>query len=51
LGSLSESEKDILENLSADYSMKEIKERNHLNNSRLKTLRHDLETKAIAYLV
>jgi hypothetical protein len=51
LGSLSESENDILENLSAGYSMKEIKERIHLYNFRLKSLRHDRETKAIAYLV
>lgn len=51
LSSLSDQEKTILEDLSAGYNANEIKERNHLNNSRLKTLRHDLETKAIAYLM
>ena len=51
LNSLSEQEKTILEDLSAGYTAKEIKERNHLNNSCLKSLRHDLEAKAVEYLV
>ena len=51
LSSLSESEMNILEDLSAGYTAKEIKERNHIDNSRLKTLRHDLAAKAVAYLM
>jgi hypothetical protein len=51
LNSLSEQERTILEDLSAGYTAKEIKDRNHLNNSRLKSIRHDLETKAVEYLM
>ncbi len=51
LNSLSDQEKTILEDLSAGYTAKEITERNHLNNSRLKSIRHDLEAKAVAYLM
>ena len=51
LNSLSEQERTILEDLSAGYTAKEIKERNHLNNSHLKSLRKELESKAIEYLV
>ena len=51
LSSLNESEKNILEDLSAGYTAKEIKERNHLDNSRLKSLRRDLASKAVEYLV
>ncbi len=50
LNSLSVHERMILEDLSAGYTAKEIKERNHLDNSRLKSLRHDLEAKAVEYL-
>ncbi len=50
LNSLSDQEKTILEDLSSGYTAKEIKERNHINNTRLKSLRHDLEVKAIDYL-
>ncbi len=51
LNSLSDQEKTILEDLSSGYTAKEIKERNHINNTRLKSLRHDLAAKAIEYLV
>jgi len=51
INSLTEQEQTILEDLSAGYTAKEIKERNHLNNSRLKSLRHDLESKAVTYLI
>ena len=49
--SLTEQERTILEDLSSGYAAKEIKERNHLNNSCFKSLRKDLATKAIEYLV
>ena len=51
LNSLSEQEKSILEDLSAGYTAKEIKERNHIDNSRLKSIRHDLEARAVEYLM
>lgn len=51
LESLNDNERDLLEDLSAGYTAKEIKERNHLNNSRLKTLRHILVSKAVEYLI
>ena len=51
LSSLSDQEQTILEDLSAGYTAKEIKERNHLNNSRLKSLRKDLASKAVEYLM
>ncbi len=50
LNSLSDQERTILEDLSAGYTAKEIKERNHINNSCLKSLRKDLVVKAISYL-
>ncbi len=51
LNSLSEQERAILEDLSAGYTLKEIKERNRIENSRLKSIRHDLEAKAVEYLM
>ena len=51
LNSLSDQEKLILEDLSAGYTAKEIKERNHLDNSRLKSIRKDLASKAEEYLI
>jgi hypothetical protein len=51
LNSLSEQERTILEDLSAGYTAKEIKERNHVTPARLKSIRHDLETKAVEYLM
>lgn len=51
LNSLSKQEQTILEDLSAGYTAKEIKERNHINNSRLNILRHDLASKAEMYLM
>jgi hypothetical protein len=51
LSSLSESEMHILEDLSAGYTAKEISQRHHVTPARLKTLRHDLETKAVGYLM
>ena len=51
LTSLSEQEQTILEDLSAGYTAKEIVQRHHVTQARLKTLRHDLEVKAITYLV
>ena len=51
LNNLTEQEQIILEDLSAGYTAKEIKERNHLNNSRLKSFRKVLESKAMTYLI
>lgn len=51
LNNLTEQEKITLQDLSAGYTAKEIKQRNHLNNSRLKSLRRDLASKAVAYLM
>jgi hypothetical protein len=51
LESLNDSERDLLEDLSAGYTAKEIEQRHHVTPARLKTLRHDLEVKAITYLV
>lgn len=50
LNSLSECERDLLEDLSAGYTAKEIAQRHHVTPARLKTLRHDLEAKAVEYL-
>lgn len=51
LSSLSESEKNVLEDLSAGYTIKEIAERQHITQARLNTLRNDLEEKAVEYLM
>ena len=50
LNSLPDQERTILEDLSAGYSQKEISQRHHVTPARLKTLRHDLEAKAVEYL-
>ena len=50
LGSLSGQEKNILNDLSAGYTWKEIKQRHNIDNTRLKTLRNVLAEKAVAYL-
>lgn len=50
LSSLSVNEMNILEDLSAGYTQKEIAQRRRVKPARLKTLRHDLEEKAVAYL-
>jgi FixJ family two-component response regulator len=51
LNSLSVHERMILEDLSAGYTAKEIAQRHHVTQARLKTLRHDLAAKAVAYLM
>jgi hypothetical protein len=51
LNSLSKSEKDILEDLSAGYTQKEIAKRHHVTQSHLKSIRTVLASKAIEYLV
>ena len=51
LSSLSVNEKNILEDLSAGYSAKEIVQRQRITTTLLKSFRHDLEAKAITYLV
>ncbi len=51
LESLNDNERDLLEDLSAGYTAKEIKERNHLDNSCLKSLRKVLAEKAVEYLM
>ena len=50
LSSLSVHERMVLEDLSAGYTEKEIAQRHHVTPARLKTLRHDLEVKAVEYL-
>ncbi len=50
LSSLSDNEKNILNDLSAGYNLKEISKRNHLQQSHLATLRQSLQQKAVAYL-
>jgi hypothetical protein len=50
LSSLSVNEMNILEDLSAGYSQKEIAQRHHVTPARLKTLRNELEAKAVEYL-
>ena len=51
LNNLTVRERAILEDLSAGYTAKEIAQRHHVTPARLKTLRHDLEIKAVAYLM
>jgi len=48
--SLTEEERLFLDDLSAGYSMKEISQRNHIQYSRLPTLRTSLQEKAVQYL-
>jgi len=50
LNCLSDQERVILEDISAGYTAKEIAQRHHVTPARLKTIRHDLEAKAIEYL-
>jgi ATP/maltotriose-dependent transcriptional regulator MalT len=51
LNSLSEQETNILNDLSAGYTQKEIAQRHHVTPTCLKTLRHGLEAKAVEYLM
>lgn len=50
LGSLSDSERNILNDLSAGFNMKEISKRNSIDKPRLITLHQSLQQKAVAYL-
>jgi hypothetical protein len=50
LNSLSDSEMNILNDLSAGYTMKEISQRNSIDKSRIPSLRQALQQKAICYL-
>ena len=50
LGSLSEQETNILNDLSAGYSHQEIRTRHQLNNPQFQSLRESLQQKAVAYL-
>jgi len=50
LSSLNDNEKNILNDLSAGYNLKEISQRNHLQQSHLTSLRNSLQQKAVAYL-
>jgi hypothetical protein len=51
LGCLSEQESDILNDLSAGYTMKEIMNRQRISNSLLKSIRSGIASKAIIYLI
>ena len=51
LNSLTVQEQMILDDLSAGYTAKEIKERNHINNTRLKSIRNVLASRAVEYLM
>ncbi|MFA6469256.1 MAG: hypothetical protein WCW35_10175 [Bacteroidota bacterium] len=51
LESLNDSESDLLEDLSAGYTQKEISQRRRITSTLLKTLRNDLASKAVAYLM
>jgi len=48
--SLTEEERIFLDDLSAGYTMKEISQRNHIQYSRLPSLRTSLHEKAVEYL-
>ncbi len=50
LSSLSECERNILNDLSAGYTFKEIKHQHNLDNTHLKSLRNILAEKAVVYL-
>jgi hypothetical protein len=50
LGSLSEGEADVLDDLSAGYTHQEIRKRHLLNNPQFESLRRSLQQKAIAQL-
>jgi ATP/maltotriose-dependent transcriptional regulator MalT len=50
LNALSVTERSILEDLVEGFSKKEIAQRNHVTPARLKSLRHDLASKAVEYL-
>jgi hypothetical protein len=50
LGSLSEKETNILDDLSAGYSHQEIRKRHQLNTPQFQSLRQSLGRKAVAYL-
>ena len=50
LGSLSDSEMTILNDLAAGYNMKEISARTSISQSRIHAIRQSLENKAAAYL-
>jgi hypothetical protein len=50
LGSLSDSEMTVLNDLSAGYNMKEISARTSISQSRIPVIRQSLQNKAVAYL-
>jgi hypothetical protein len=50
MNSLTEEERIFLDDLSAGYTMKEISQRNHIQYSRLPSLRTSLHEKAVEYL-
>ena len=50
MSALSESETNILNDLSSGYTMKEIMQRQNLDKTRLASLRQSLQQKAVAYL-
>lgn len=51
LESLNDSERDLLENLSAGYTVKEILARQHITNPQFKSYRKALQEKAVEYLM
>lgn len=50
MSSLTDEERTFLDELTAGYSLKEISQRNHIQYSRLPSLRTKLQEKAVAYL-
>jgi DNA-binding NarL/FixJ family response regulator len=50
IGALTVEERHLLDDLTAGFKMNEIAKRNHLDNSRLQSLRHSIQKKAHAYL-
>jgi hypothetical protein len=50
MSALTDEERTFLEELTADYSLKKISKRNHIQYSRLPVLRTSLQEKAVAYL-
>ena len=50
LGALTVEEQDVLDDLNAGFTQKEISQRQHLDHSRLRSLRQSIQHKAITYL-
>jgi hypothetical protein len=50
LGALTTEEQDVLDDMNAGFSKKEISKRNSIDNNRLITLRQSIQQKAVAYL-